>query len=110
MTAELGREARGEIFLSVFLAWMLTAFAFGISVVALLLIALGAWGRGGADPGIVSALAVTQLIVGLGAAAVGIVVSLARRAHARAVARIVLGVVVLSAAATIGAACIVGMG
>ncbi|MFJ4254257.1 hypothetical protein [Microbacterium sp. NPDC090003] len=107
MTSEAERDARGDAFLSVFLSWMLTVFTLGISVVALLLITVNDWGRAGADPGVVSALTLTYLVVGIVTATAGIALSLAHKDRASIIARVVLGVVVLSAVATIVAAWVV---
>lgn len=111
MTPDTDRDARGDVFLSVFLTWMLTAFGFAASVVALYLIAFSGWGEPGSGPQIVSALMVAHLIVGLGAIAAGVVASLALRERARLIAWIVLGAVALSAAGfLVGAWIAVGSG
>jgi len=110
VTTKTERGSRSDVFLSVYLTWMLTAFGFGASIVALWLIAFSGWGERGSSPQIVSALTVAHLIVGVGAIAAGIVLSLALREHARLIALIVLCTVGLSAAGSIVGAWMVASG
>ena len=110
MTTKTERGSRSDVFLSVFLTWMLTAFGFGASIGALWLIAFSGWSEPGSSPQIVSTLTDAHLIVGVGAIAAGIVLSLALREHARLIALIVLCTVGLSAAGSVVGAWMVASG